>query len=147
MQNYFNKHRLMPLLTSTTVAHRLKVLVGLNLLLFDTESKKQLLERRQLHRILAENTWLFGEEFNLTVDDQSLTELLKEHQQFLGKEVDVMDEVRREDGSKGFSTLYLEGHSYTTRRRKGTSSYRIKTSKLKTKTTSLSIRSKVMLSL
>jgi hypothetical protein len=32
--------------------------------------KGHVLERSQLHRILADNTWIFGEEFNLTTDDQ-----------------------------------------------------------------------------
>jgi hypothetical protein len=80
---------------SKTVADRLTFLTGLGLLLFDPESKKQLLERRQLHRMLAENTWVFGEEFHLTLDDQSLTELLKKHRQELGDEIDIVDEVRR----------------------------------------------------
>ncbi len=92
---------------STTVTNRLTFLSGLELLLFDPESKKALLERRQLHRMLAENTWIFGEEFNLTLDDQSLTELLKRHLKLLGKECDVVDEVRRSDGSKGILDLVI----------------------------------------
>ena len=52
------------------VADRLKFLTGLESILFDTESKKRLKERSQLHRIIAQNCWLFGEEYNLSVDDQ-----------------------------------------------------------------------------
>jgi hypothetical protein len=92
---------------SKTVADRLTFLTGLSLLLFDRDSKRQLLERRQLHRVLAENTWVFGEEFHLTLDDQSLTELLKKHRKELGEEVDIIDEVRREDGSTGIVDLVL----------------------------------------
>ena len=65
---------------SKLVADRLKFLNGLETLLFDPEHKSRLKERSQLHRIIADNnTWLFGEEFNLTVDDQSLTEVLRTH--------------------------------------------------------------------
>lgn len=66
---------------SKLVADRLKFLTGLETLLFDPEYKSRFKERSQLHRILADNnTWLFGEEFSLTVDDQSLTEVLRKHQ-------------------------------------------------------------------
>jgi hypothetical protein len=51
---------------SKTIADRLDFLTGLDLVLFDEEPKKQTLERRQLHRMLAQETWLFGEEYALT---------------------------------------------------------------------------------
>jgi len=47
---------------SKRIADRLDFLAGLDALVFDTDSKKQTLERRQLHRILANETWVFGEE-------------------------------------------------------------------------------------
>jgi hypothetical protein len=56
---------------SRMVADRLKFLHGIEALLFGADTKKHLKERSQLHRMMAENTWVFGEEFNLTVDDQS----------------------------------------------------------------------------
>ena len=60
-------------------------------MLFDSELKKSFKERAQLHRILADNTWVFGEEFALTVDDRSLTEVLRQHLKSAGQEV-VIDE-------------------------------------------------------
>jgi hypothetical protein len=45
-----------------------------------------LLERSQLHRILANETWVFGEEYALAVDDQSLKEALRRHIAILGRE-------------------------------------------------------------
>jgi hypothetical protein len=45
-------------------------------------------ERSQLHRMIADNnTWIFGEEFNLTVDDQSLTEVLRKHRKLIGENI------------------------------------------------------------
>jgi len=92
---------------SKTVADRLNFLKGLEVLVFDPETKEQLLERRQLHRILAEHTWVFGEEFNLSVDDQSLTEVLKKHLRLLGREPEDEKPVLREDESAGVVDLML----------------------------------------
>jgi len=92
---------------SKIVADRLDFLKGLEILVFDPKSKEQLLERRQLHRIIAEHTWLFGEEFNLTVDDQSLTEVLRKHLESWGRQIAIDEPVRREDGSEGIIDLML----------------------------------------
>ncbi len=68
---------------SKLVADRLNFLQGLENLLFDPQHKKALLERSQLHKILEPHTWLFGEEFNLTVSDQSLDNVLARHRHLL----------------------------------------------------------------
>lgn len=57
---------------SKMVANRLNFLEGLELLVFDPEIKGKVLERRHLHKIIADETWIFGEEFNLTLSDKSL---------------------------------------------------------------------------
>ena len=64
---------------SRTVADRLDFLQGLELLLFDDEIKKQTLERRQLHEILVDHTWVLGEQFALTASDRSLNTVLQRH--------------------------------------------------------------------
>ena len=45
--------------------------------------KSRLRERSQLHKILADNNWMFGEEFALSVSDQSLTNVLRKHKKLL----------------------------------------------------------------
>ncbi len=93
---------------SRLVADRLKFLSGLEVLLFDPDLKKHLKERSQLHRILADNnTWVFGEEFSLTVDDQSLTEVLRKHRRLFGDEIVIDKPVTKVDGSKGIVDLML----------------------------------------
>ncbi len=93
---------------SKLVADRLKFLNGLEALLFDPAHKSRLKERSQLHRIIADdNTWLFGEEFNLTVDDQSLTEVLRKHQNLIGEDTQIDRPVLRLDGTKGIVDLML----------------------------------------
>lgn len=92
---------------SKVVADRLRFLTGLKALLFDTEEKKNLKERTQLHRLLAENTWIFGEEFFLSVDDQSLTEVLRKHLKARNLDVVVDEPVLRVDGKVGIIDLML----------------------------------------
>jgi hypothetical protein len=92
---------------SKLVTDRLEFLKGLELLVFDEVSREQLKERTQLHRILAENTWIFGEEFSLSVDDQSLTEVLRKHLKLLGREELVSTPVTRVDGSIGIVDMML----------------------------------------
>ena len=89
------------------VGDRLEFLRGLELLVFDSVSKQKLLERKQLHRIIAENTWLFGEEFHLSVDDQSLTEVLRKHLCLSGKDIVVDEPVKTENGTGGIVDLML----------------------------------------
>jgi hypothetical protein len=64
------------------VVDRLDFVKGLEAILFQPEALK---ERTQLHRILVKNTWLFGEEYHITVDDQDLTEVLRRHLHLFGK--------------------------------------------------------------
>lgn len=92
---------------SKVVADRLDFLAGLELLVFSPEGKKHTLERRHLHKIVAEHTWLFGEEFNLTISDRSLTNVLKNHIDVA--RLDLLDDkpVVREDGSEGIVDLML----------------------------------------
>lgn len=63
------------------VANRLKFLTALEALIFDKEMGGTVRERTQLHRLLADNTWMFGEEHHLMVDDRSLDECLYQHTQ------------------------------------------------------------------
>jgi len=89
------------------VANRLDFLRGLDILLFDKDSKQQLLERDQLHQVLAKETWIFGEEFHLTNNEDTLNEVLAKHLDKLGKRVDDDTPVVREGGSTGRIDLML----------------------------------------
>jgi hypothetical protein len=89
------------------VADRLRFLTGLEAILFEKESKKRLKERSQLHRIIAQNCWLFGEEYNLSVDDQSLTEVLLKHRKLLGKDTVIDEPVKHISKERGIVDLVL----------------------------------------
>jgi hypothetical protein len=109
------RQELAELLDRTTLAHiisaskiiadRLEFLQGLETLVFDSEFKHAVRERTQLHRIVAENAWMFGEQYHLSVDDQSLTEVLKKHVAATGREVEIDEPVKRADGSRGIVDL------------------------------------------
>lgn len=95
---------------SKVVADRLEFLRGLELLLYNPQSKAQLLERTQLHKILEEHTWIFGEEFALSVSDKSLNEVLATHLKVLGRDegADLESEVTLPTGGgRGIVDLML----------------------------------------
>lgn len=87
------------------VADRLKFLTGLEAILFDNDSKKRLKERSQLHRIIAQNCWVFGEEYNLSVDDQSLTEVLRRHRDLIGETAVIDEPVKHISKARGIVDL------------------------------------------
>lgn len=88
------------------VAQRLEFLNGLETMLFDPDLKKNFKERSQLHKILEENTWIFGEQFALTVSDRSLTEVLTKHLEATAPK-GKRGKLTRMDGRKGIIDLYL----------------------------------------
>lgn len=90
---------------SKIIADRLECLQGLETFVFDGEFKHAVRERTQLHRIVAENAWMFGEQYHLSVDDQSLTEVLKKHLGAKGREAEIDEPVTRADGSRGIVDL------------------------------------------
>ncbi|MCK4947710.1 MAG: ATP-binding protein [Candidatus Aureabacteria bacterium] len=92
---------------SKLVTDRLKFLSGLEHMLFDKDVKKHFKERTQLHRILADNTWVFGHAFSLSVDDKSLTEVLRKHINLSGNNLLVDAPVKRLDESIGIVDLML----------------------------------------
>ena len=87
------------------ITDRLEFLQGLQELIFSPEFHKLTKERTQLHRILAPNAWIFGEQYHLAVDDQNLTAVLRHHLKLLGDAVVVDDPVKREDGTDGVVDL------------------------------------------
>lgn len=88
------------------VADRLDFLNALEYLLFDKSTKKSLLERDQLHKILEKEAWIFHEEFSLAGSEQRLEDVLAKHVGLLGKRTD--DDVPVElDGKGGRVDLML----------------------------------------
>jgi Histidine kinase-, DNA gyrase B-, and HSP90-like ATPase len=78
------------LATSRMVASRLDLLHGLRRLIFDADVRGSVLERAHLHKIVEGAPWIFGEEFATHVSDQSLTTLLRQHLNVMGR-TDLVD--------------------------------------------------------
>jgi hypothetical protein len=72
--------------SARAITDRLNFLVGLEEVVFRPELKKKMKERSQLHRILANETWIFREEYALTADDTTLTTALRAHAELLGRQ-------------------------------------------------------------
>ena len=90
---------------SKIITDRLEFLQGLEAMVFQANLKHKVRERAQLHRILAENAWIFGEQYHLSVDDKSLTEVLKSHIAYQGREIEIDEIVKRPDGRRGIVDL------------------------------------------
>ncbi|MHB8392656.1 MAG: hypothetical protein ACYDBH_24270, partial [Acidobacteriaceae bacterium] len=81
------------------VMNRLDFIGSLDSLLFG-EYKQALNEPRHLHRILADELWLFGEQYAMGVDEESLKNLLRAHIALLGRDeiVGAVKDVKDLDG-------------------------------------------------
>jgi len=93
--------------SAKTVANRLDFLVGLEHLVFDKDTKKKLLERDQLHKILESEAWIFDEDFALSGSEERLEEVLKKHVGLLGERADGDSTVIVGDDKTGRIDLRL----------------------------------------
>ena len=62
--------------TASTIQHRLKFLEGLRQIAYG--DLKNIKERSQLHKIIENETWIFGEKFNFLASDNSFSTIIKE---------------------------------------------------------------------
>jgi hypothetical protein len=97
---------------SKLVTDRLAFLKGLEELVQDTQLSRKLKERSQLHKMLENESWIFGEEFHLTHSDESLTTVLeaslsKLRPALTGKKKPKIEPVKRDDGRTGVIDLML----------------------------------------
>lgn len=69
---------------SRKITDRLDFLASLEKLVFE-ESRATLTERSQLHRIIAAEFWVFGEEYALAVNERSLNNVLRKHIELLAE--------------------------------------------------------------
>ena len=63
--------------TMAEIKNRLNFLIGLEQIIYDNDLNKNFLERKHLHKILVNETWIFGDEYTYGVDDISLKNVLK----------------------------------------------------------------------
>lgn len=92
---------------STSVANRLEFIAALELMVFDPQAANLVKEREHLHRILENELWVFGEEFNLMISERGLSAALDRHLEILGEARADKAVVRRLDGTTGRLDLLL----------------------------------------
>jgi len=63
--------------TMTVIRNRLNFLNGLEQIIYDPDLNKHVLERKHLHKIVVNETWIFGDEYTYGVDDVTLQNVLK----------------------------------------------------------------------
>lgn len=83
---------------SRTIIDRLQFIESLSILLF--EHRDELKERSQLHKILENELWIFGDQYTNALSERGLTAVLKEHVKLLGRDdLAITEPVRMADGS------------------------------------------------
>jgi Histidine kinase-, DNA gyrase B-, and HSP90-like ATPase len=88
MASLFERTTLESVITAShSILNRLDFLAGLRTLIFDIDAKRATTERRQLHKILEREAWVFGDEWTLTASDERLRRVLVKHLRLLGEEV------------------------------------------------------------
>lgn len=112
MAALFERTTLESIITTThSVLNRLDFLAGLRSLVFEPRSRRATTERRQLHKILEREAWLFGDEWTLTASDETLRRVLLKHLHLLGEDVAYDDVMPRsqEGGQALVPDLVLSG--------------------------------------
>jgi len=112
MAALFERTTLESIITTThSVLDRLDFISGLRSMVFDHESKKATTERRQLHKILEREAWIFGDEWTLMASDEALRRVLVKHLNLLGEDVAYDDVIpqSREDGQLLIPDLVMSG--------------------------------------
>ncbi|MEV7676496.1 ATP-binding protein [Streptomyces sp. NPDC088752] len=89
---------------ATEVTNRLDVIGGLRKILADDALRREFREVDQLHPMIAQNLWLFGDDWAWARTEVGLTNVLHAHLDELGDDVVLenrLDEVLQSDGRRG----------------------------------------------
>lgn len=92
---------------STSVSNRLEFIAALELMVYDPEANKLVGERDHLHKILENELWVFGEQFNQMISERGLSAALDRHLELLGTVRTDTAGVKRLDGTSGRLDLLL----------------------------------------
>ncbi|MFC7718804.1 ATP-binding protein [Nonomuraea recticatena] len=95
---------------AATVANRLDFIGGLRKIFASDQLREELKEVDELHPMISQNLWLFGEEWTLARPEVGLTGVLRAHLGLLGEDAALetqLNTVRREDGRSGRVDIVL----------------------------------------
>ncbi|MDY2588485.1 ATP-binding protein [Winogradskyella aquimaris] len=84
----------------TEIKNRLNLLNGIEQLIYDTDLNKQVKERKHLHKIVVNETWIFGDKYTYGADDVTLKNVLKAYlKDAIGRD-DFQEVVESEDNDE-----------------------------------------------
>jgi hypothetical protein len=83
----------------TEVKNRLHFLSGLEQIIYDKDLNKNVLERKHLHKIIINETWIFGDEYTYGVDDLTLKNVLATYLKEALKRTNFEEIIKSEDNS------------------------------------------------
>ncbi len=86
--------------TMTEIKNRLNFLVGLEQIIYDKDLHKNFKERKHLHKIIVNETWIFGDEYTYGVDDITLKNVLKAYLKDAMKREDFEEVISSEENSE-----------------------------------------------
>lgn len=96
---------------NTILTNRLDFLAALRQMVLQPKVAKLVKERKELHRILEKELWVFGDEYLLLASDKGLDEVLERHLAILrpagSRKKNAQTPVRRSDGTRGIVDLML----------------------------------------
>jgi hypothetical protein len=96
---------------ATEITRRLDLLTAMNQLLYDSDESRRMTEVTQLHPLVKDNEWLFGEEWVLTRSEASLTNVLRATvptDTILEEDLLASGGVIQDDGRRGRVDLLLQ---------------------------------------
>ena len=99
---------------ATTITNRIDFITALEQMVLEPTIARRVRERTELHRILENETWVFGEQYALHVSDGSLTTVLDRHIELLRGTKPSNEPVLRADGTVGRVDLMLSRAGYLT---------------------------------
>ena len=85
--------------TMTEIKNRLHFLYGLEQIIYNKKLHKDFKERKHLHKIVINETWIFGEQYTYGVDDVTLKNVLKAYLKDVMKREDFEEVVSSEDNA------------------------------------------------
>ncbi len=91
---------------SNLIADRVVALEVLKGIVFNPKHRKTVKERGQLDILIQANTWIFGENFHITLPEAGLTKIMRRVAEELGSKKGKAS-VRKQDGSTGRADTFL----------------------------------------
>lgn len=89
--------------TMSEIKNRLNFLNGLEQIIYDKSLNKDVKERKHLHKMIVNETWIFGDEYTNGVDDLTLKNVLKAYLKDLGR--DDFEQIVEEEDNDELSTI------------------------------------------